>query len=70
MSDGVETWPMGSEAPALDQSVTSDSQPYLSLPRSLRILIHPWTDADKDLHGGGYVHVRLEDSQWILPKVP
>jgi type IV conjugative transfer system lipoprotein TraV len=41
--------------------------PQLSEPRTLRILIQPWIDDDQDFHSGGYVHILLEASQWVLP---
>ncbi len=42
--------------------------PFLSRPRLLRILLTPWEDKQKDLHAGGYVYIRLEESQWVIPR--
>lgn len=42
--------------------------PFLTRPRLLRILFTPWQDKEHDLHAGGYVYIRLEESQWVLPR--
>lgn len=42
--------------------------PFLTKPRLLRILFTPWQDKERNLHAGGYVYIRLEDSQWVLPR--
>ena len=42
--------------------------PFLTRPLLLRILFTPWQDKEHDLHAGGYVYIRLEDSQWVLPR--
>ena len=42
--------------------------PFLTKPLLLRILFTPWQDTAHDLHAGGYVYIRLEDSQWVLPR--
>lgn len=42
--------------------------PFLTRPQLLRILLTPWEDKHKDLHAGGYVYIRLEDSQWVIPR--
>lgn len=42
--------------------------PFLTKPRLLRILFTPWQDQAHDLHAGGYVYIRLEESQWVLPR--
>lgn len=47
---------------------TGLGEPFLTRPRLLRILLTPWEDTHKDLHAGGYVYIRLEDSQWVIPK--
>ena len=43
-------------------------EPFLTRPRLLRILLTPWEDKQKDLHAGGYVYIRLEESQWVIPR--
>ena len=47
---------------------TSFGEPFLTRPQLLRILLTPWEDKHKDLHAGGYVYIRLEESQWVIPK--
>lgn len=42
--------------------------PFLTRPRLLRILVTPWQDTEHDLHAGGYVYIRMEESQWVLPR--
>lgn len=42
--------------------------PLLTKPLLLRILFTPWQDKAHDLHAGGYVYIRLEDSKWVLPR--
>ena len=42
--------------------------PFLTRPRLLRILFTPWQDEAHDLHAGGYVYIRVEESQWVLPR--
>ena len=42
--------------------------PFLTKPLLLRILFTPWQDKEHDLHAGGYVYIRLEDSKWVLPR--
>ena len=41
---------------------------FLTKPLLLRILFTPWQDKEHDLHAGGYVYIRLEDSKWVLPR--
>lgn len=55
----------GTEALAPDPGV---DEPFLTKPRLLRILFTPWQDQAHDLHAGGYVYIRLEESQWVLPR--
>ena len=57
-------------APGTD-SIVHDSafdDPFLTRPLLLRILFTPWQDKEHDLHAGGYVYIRLEDSKWVLPR--
>jgi type IV conjugative transfer system lipoprotein TraV len=42
--------------------------PVLSKPQVLRILVSSWEDEDKDLNAGGYIYVRVRDSEWMLSK--
>ncbi len=51
----------------LVQDSTFDD-PFLTKPVLLRILFTPWQDKEHDLHAGGYVYIRLEDSKWVLPR--
>lgn len=41
--------------------------PFLTRPRLLRIFLTPWEDTRQDLHAGGYIYLRLEESQWVIP---
>ncbi len=40
--------------------------PILTEPRILRGLIFPYEDASKDLIIGGYVFMRISESQWLM----
>lgn len=40
--------------------------PILSPPRVLRVLVMPWETKDGDLNAGGYLFLRVQDSQWVL----
>jgi len=42
--------------------------PILTKPVILRILFNSWEDKDKDLNAGGFVYVRLRDSEWVVNK--
>lgn len=42
--------------------------PFLTRPRLLRVLLTPWEDKHRDLHTGGYLYLRLEDSKWVIPR--
>ena len=53
------------EARAPDPGV---DEPFLTKPRLLRILFTPWQDQAHDLHTGGYVYIRVEEAQWVLPR--
>lgn len=55
----------GTEALAHDSGF---DDPFLTKPLLLRILFTPWQDKEHDLHAGGYVYIRLEDSKWVLPR--
>jgi len=39
--------------------------PILSKPITLRILLNQWEDKDRDLNGGGFIFIRLQDSKWV-----
>lgn len=45
-----------------------DGDPILTKPRVLRVLFNAWEDKDKDLNTGGFVYIRLRDSEWVLTK--
>ncbi len=51
-------------AKALNHSVPGD--PILTKPVVMRILFNSWQDSEKDLNTGGYVYVKLRDSQWVV----
>lgn len=38
----------------------------LTKPLVLRVLFNSWVDKDKDLNAGGFVYLRLRDSEWLL----
>ncbi|MBQ4840001.1 TraV family lipoprotein [Pseudoalteromonas luteoviolacea] len=40
--------------------------PILTKPVVLRILFNSWEDKEKDLNAGGFVYVRLRDSEWVI----
>lgn len=40
----------------------------LTKPLVLRVLIDSWEDENKNLHAGGYVFVRVKESEWIISK--
>ena len=43
----------------------SPGDPILTKPVVMRILFNSWEDAEKDLNAGGYVFVKLRDSEWV-----
>ena len=47
---------------------STPGDPLLSKPVILRILFNSWEDKDKDLNAGGFVYVRLRDSEWVVSK--
>jgi len=42
--------------------------PLLTSPTVMRILLTSWEDKEKDLNAGGYVYIRVKESQWVLGK--
>jgi Type IV conjugative transfer system lipoprotein (TraV) len=62
-SFGVVVSPSGK---ALNYSVSGD--PILTKPRVIRVLFNSWEDKEKDLNAGGFIYIRLRDSQWVLTK--
>ena len=40
--------------------------PILTKPVTLRILFNSWVDKEQDLNAGGFVYIRLRDSQWLI----
>ncbi len=46
-------------------SVPLAGKPLLSKPKILRILVTQWIDEDNDFNGGGYLYVKVRDSEWI-----
>jgi len=40
--------------------------PLLTQPQVLRIKVLPWEDAQRDLNAGGYVFIRVRESQWRI----
>ena len=65
--------PLASDSthPAADSPAQDYGQgdgPFLTRPRLLRIMLTPWEDKHQDLHAGGYIYLRLQDSQWVIPK--
>jgi type IV conjugative transfer system lipoprotein TraV len=40
--------------------------PILAKPTVMRVLINAWVDQDKDLNSGGFIYLRLKDSEWII----
>lgn len=46
----------------------SPGDPILTKPVVMRILFNSWVDSEKDLNAGGFVYVRLRDSEWVLTK--
>lgn len=42
--------------------------PVLKKPAVLRILFNYWEDKDKDLNAGGFIYIRLRDSEWAINK--
>lgn len=51
---------------ALNYATPGD--PILTKPVILRVLFNSWEDKDRDLNAGGYVYVRLRDSEWVVNK--
>lgn len=49
---------------ALNYSTPGD--PILTKPVIMRILFNSWEDTEKDLNAGGYVYVKLRDSEWVI----
>ena len=47
-------------------NVATPGDPLLTPPVVLRVLFNAWEDKDKDLNAGGFVYVRLKDSEWVL----
>ena len=44
---------------------TITGKPILTRPKIMRILFNHWEDSERDLNAGGYVYIRLTDSEWI-----
>lgn len=40
--------------------------PILTKPVILRVLLAPWEDSEKDLDAGGYLFIKVRDSQWSV----
>lgn len=40
--------------------------PILTKPVVMRILFNAWEDKNKDLNAGGFVYVKVRDSQWLM----
>jgi len=55
---------IGNTHRALNQASPGD--PILTKPVVMRILFDGWVDKENDLHTGGYVYVKLRDSEWQL----
>ncbi len=51
---------------ALNFAVSGD--PILTKPKILRVLFNSWEDKEKDLNAGGFIYIKLRDSQWVLTK--
>ncbi|HGS5470895.1 TPA: TraV family lipoprotein [Vibrio parahaemolyticus] len=47
---------------------STPGDPILTKPVTLRILFNSWQDKDKDLNAGGFVYIRLRDSEWVVNK--
>ncbi|MEJ3634468.1 TraV family lipoprotein, partial [Vibrio vulnificus] len=47
---------------------STPGDPILTKPVTLRILFNSWQDNDKDLNAGGFVYIRLRDSEWVVNK--
>lgn len=54
-----------STSPAALQPVKA-GEPILTKPVVRRVLIASWQDVDRDLHTGGYIYIRLRESEWRL----
>ena len=65
-TDASVAVPIATANRALNYSHPGD--PILSKPLVLRILVTSWEDEDKDLNAGGYIYVRVRDSEWMLSK--
>jgi len=40
--------------------------PILTKPVIIRVLVAPWEDKQNDLNAGGYVYLKLRESEWVL----
>lgn len=40
--------------------------PILTKPVIMRVLFNSWEDSEKDLDAGGFVYIRLRDSEWVM----
>lgn len=40
--------------------------PILTKPQVMRILLNAWEDKSGDLNAGGFVYIRVKDSEWQL----
>ena len=44
----------------------SPGDPILTKPVTMRILVNNWIDKDNDLNAGGFVFIKVKDSQWVI----
>ena len=40
--------------------------PILTKPAVMRVLFNAWVDQEKDLNAGGFIYLRLRDSEWVI----
>lgn len=62
-SDVIEI-KVGQSPNALNYAAPGDV--ILTKPLVLRVLVNVWEDQEKNLHGGGYVFVRVKESEWTF----
>jgi len=48
------------------QHAAVSGDPILTRPVVMRVLFNSWKDKNGDLNAGGFVYVRVRDSQWLI----
>ncbi len=60
--------PLASDIPSFKLQLEHEQAqiPLLTKPQVMRIFFNPFEDSDSDLNLGGYVYIKVSESQWQL----